>query len=454
MSRRIWVNLAVFAMLFFVLLWWDLNNVLAIDAIKRPYSITAEFATSPGLRAGFGVSYLGVQVGKIGSVHLTGDHVTVKLKLNRGTKLPANLDASVRRKSAVGEPYVDLLPGGTLLYQQGKGPEPVVHQGGPYTKPGDLIRGPDKTGTPLEYSDVFDTIEGLVKAVPVESPDHLDVNTLLKEFATSVDGRTDDFRNIIVNADALTSTIGQNIPLFDQLTDELTTLTHTVTEHAGSLGTSFDNLGALTATLAQQKDHIASLLDHTPTLISDVQNLLNQSGPDIGCLFDEGAQLFGALDTPPILASFGQLVSIAPAALNVVVHVPYQGPDGTYLNGILVLTTEGANLRVYNPRLQIQPPPPIHYCQAAARNGTNGNAAGTAGPGTAPGAAGETNLTAPPAVIPKPKANHEKSSTKQTKGLDFHQYVWPVLIGLLVLAFLGLLTSRPWLWFAAKRQRQ
>ena len=86
--RRVWVNLAVFFGLFAVLANWALRNVLSLDVIERPYSITATFESSPGLRANVEVTYLGVRVGTIDSIHLEPTGVVAAIDIDRGTELP------------------------------------------------------------------------------------------------------------------------------------------------------------------------------------------------------------------------------------------------------------------------------------------------------------------------------------------------------------------------------
>ena len=430
MSRRIWINVSVFALLFFVLLWWDLNNVLRLDAIKRPYHVSADFATSPGLRPGFGVTYLGVSIGHLGSVKVIDSHVRADLKINHGVKLPAQLDARVRRKSAVGEPYVDLTP------------TSGIDPGGARLKAGTNIPL-SRTSTPLEYSEVFDVIDKLVEKLPVD-----DVNRLLKEVAAGVDGRTEDFRTIISSATDFSTTLVKNAPLLDQLAGDLTDLTHTIAQHEGSLGTGFDNVAALAQTLAQQKDSLASLLDKTPPFVQDTQNLLNQSGSDIGCIFEEAGNIWTAIDTPQLVTSFTQLVSLAPATANVLRAIGTQGPDGYYLNGTIVLQLTGPVPRSYNPPLTMPPVPAIKQCSAAIRTGTAGNADGSATGGVAPPGAGAHAVPTP--AIPTPtRPGHEASSNRKTPGMDVGRFVLPVLAitGLLLLA--ALLAWRPWRLLAA-----
>ncbi|NED55982.1 MCE family protein, partial [Micromonospora aurantiaca] len=68
MNRRLTINLAAFGLLAVVMLVWAFNNVIRFDFIDRPYHITVEFESSPGLHPNFEVDYLGLRIGKIDSV--------------------------------------------------------------------------------------------------------------------------------------------------------------------------------------------------------------------------------------------------------------------------------------------------------------------------------------------------------------------------------------------------
>src|SRR5205807_2611919 len=66
--------------------------------------------SSPGLQPNFDVTYLGVAVGKIKSVRLGDRRVIVTLDIDRGIHIPEGTSAAAGRKSAIGEPYIDLEP--------------------------------------------------------------------------------------------------------------------------------------------------------------------------------------------------------------------------------------------------------------------------------------------------------------------------------------------------------
>lgn len=74
------------------------------------YNVTANFVAGGGLYENANVTYRGVTVGRVESVGLSDDGVVAHMRLNSGTKVPANVTATVKSVSAVGEQYVDLVP--------------------------------------------------------------------------------------------------------------------------------------------------------------------------------------------------------------------------------------------------------------------------------------------------------------------------------------------------------
>ncbi|MFD0853320.1 MlaD family protein, partial [Actinomadura adrarensis] len=87
MTPRIVTNLVFFAVLGLVLVIWALSSIISVDAVRRPFVVTADFASSPGLRQDQEVAYLGVRIGSVGDVELRPGHVEVQLKLDRGTRV-------------------------------------------------------------------------------------------------------------------------------------------------------------------------------------------------------------------------------------------------------------------------------------------------------------------------------------------------------------------------------
>jgi phospholipid/cholesterol/gamma-HCH transport system substrate-binding protein len=74
------------------------------------YEVNADFVAGGGLYKNANVTYRGVTVGRVLSVGLTDNGVDADMRLNSNISIPANVTATVKSVSAVGEQYVDLVP--------------------------------------------------------------------------------------------------------------------------------------------------------------------------------------------------------------------------------------------------------------------------------------------------------------------------------------------------------
>ena len=267
MSTRIVVNLVTFAVLAVVMVVWAFNNVVRFDFIDRPYHITVEFASSPGLHPNFEVDYLGLRVGKIDSVRLEKDKVVVRLDIDRGVKIPQGVTAAAARKSAVGEPVVELTPA------PGRADAPPM-------KPGSRIPV-SRTKVPPAYGDLFGAVIDSLKAI-----DPQDARVVTHELAEGWSGREQSLRQIINGGDDLTQTFARNTELLDELTDDLARITRVLNANREELGAGVDDLAALLRALSQVRGQLAELRDRGPGLIGTVNDLLDRTGPDFGCMVD------------------------------------------------------------------------------------------------------------------------------------------------------------------------
>src|SRR4051794_14375945 len=154
-ARTVKIQLAVFAALAVIaLLITGVNYVgLNKDLWSKPFTVKAHFATSGGIFTNAEVTYRGVTVGRVGTLHLTKDGVIVDLKIDKGAKIPARTHAQVEELSAVGEQYVDLRP---------------YTDSGPYLKNGSPITMAN-TSVPVDENTVLVDLNNLVKSVPQDA---------------------------------------------------------------------------------------------------------------------------------------------------------------------------------------------------------------------------------------------------------------------------------------------
>ncbi|GAA3933599.1 hypothetical protein GCM10023085_13580 [Actinomadura viridis] len=328
MTRRLTINLGTFAALAVIMVVWAFNNVVRFDFIDRPYQITVEFESSPGLHPNFEVDYLGVRIGKIDSVRLVRDKVVVKLDIERGVTIPRGVTAAAARKSAVGEPVVELTP-------------PPGRAGGPRLEPGAVIPV-SQTKVPPKYGDLFGAVIQSLKAI---DPD--DARVLTHELSEGLSGREDSLRQVINGGDQLTATFAQNTELLDGLTKDLGRITHVLNQNRGELGSGIDNLAALTAALSQVRGELTQLRDRGPTLLGTVNDLLKRTGPDFECAVGALGDWGITRHNPDVYADLRQTLVVAPELKNVLDNVIGMDQGQPVLNVVFLLTLNTLAAREY-----------------------------------------------------------------------------------------------------------
>ncbi|WP_030169720.1 MCE family protein [Spirillospora albida] len=334
MTRRITINLVAFAALAVLMVVWAFNNVVRFDFIDRPYHITVEFESSPGLHPNFEVDYLGLRIGKIDSVRLEKDKVVVKLDIDSGVKIPQGVTAAAARKSAVGEPVVELTPGpGTV--------------NAPAMKPGARIPV-SQTKVPPKYGDLFGAVIDSLKTINPE-----DAKTVTHELAEGWSGRESSLRQIIAGGDQLTATFAENTEMLDQLTSDLSRITGVLNANRGQLGGGVDNLAAVTASLSQVRGQIAELRDRGPDLLATVNRLLAETTPDFECTVDALGDWGLKRYNPQLLRDLNSTLAKAPQLRTVLNNVIGIDQGQPVLNVVFQVTvTKTATLEYQYPLAQ------------------------------------------------------------------------------------------------------
>lgn len=379
-SRRIYVNLFAFFALFLVLCTWAATKVVSIDAVERPFDVTAYFDEAPGLRANVEVTYLGVRVGQVHAVALGASSAEVSLALRRGTNLPVGVSASVRRKSAAGEPYVALTaPSG---WKPGDGYLP---------DDGSYVIDRAHTTSPLSYGELFSSVDQLLSAV---NPD--DLGTVVGELSTALAGRGDELRTIFGRGADLTTTLAAHADELDQLATQLTALTGTIADKSSTIAESTDDLGVLVSALAASKADINALLDQAPRLGAQVNDLLAASSDDLRCGISAAAGVSSVVAKPTSLSQLVRLLYAAETARVVLPKATIQGPDGPYLAGTFGFAP-GSPASSYDNFIELPQPPPIGECphqgiDSGDSVGDSPSGGGTAGTSTPNG---DDSLAAP-----------------------------------------------------------
>ncbi|MEV2265889.1 MCE family protein [Nonomuraea africana] len=310
MRPRIYLNLAFFALLGVVMTVWAFTTIIKLDVITQPYRVSAEFASSPGLVRGFDVAYLGVRVGRIGDVRLAPGKIVVGLDLDREVRLPRASTAEVRRKSAIGEPYVELSP-------------PATGVGGPSLAPGDVIPL-SRTTVPLDYKKLFAGVGRLLNAVPPQ-----DAKTITHELAVALDGRAPSIRGIIDDAHDLTDTLADNSKTLDELAVQLTRLTGTLAGRREKLAAGITDLATVTGSLRESRKELNAFLDHGPGVFGQIDTLIRTARPGLSCALTAAGLPHKPVFSAETERNVNHMLSVVPTALSLADDISDKRPDGT-----------------------------------------------------------------------------------------------------------------------------
>jgi phospholipid/cholesterol/gamma-HCH transport system substrate-binding protein len=323
------INLVFFVFVFLIMCLWAVQNIVTIDAIDKPYTVTGEFAAASGILPNAEVAYLGVHYGRVPSVERTtgADNcgklagapvlgcVKMTMKLENGKKdIPKEGIARIFRKSAIGEPYIDFNPPA--------GFDPSKAQPTDFLRNGDNVPI-DHTQNPLEFSELLRSAANLLSHVDAQK-----AGSLIHELALGLEGRGDSLRQLTVAADELSATFAQKTDVLDRLATNNTKLTHVLGDHATDFGQALTNLSLLADSLRNANGNTAVLLDEGSQLMGQLADLVDSQKSNLDCILHDLAHVVEATSTPDRIAGDATLLEIGPAAFHLTVTALDPDPNG------------------------------------------------------------------------------------------------------------------------------
>lgn len=361
MRGRIALNLAAFAVVSAIVIGWSFATLFEVDALDDPDFVTVEFESSPGLARGFEVAYLGHAVGSVHSATLRDGYSEIVLRIDKGEGLPEAVDALARRKSAIGEPFVDLAPT--------PGTDPTS---GPRLDDGDRIPLA-RTSSPISYGELFKSVDALLAVI---DPDQ--VGTVVSELAAALDGRGDDLRRIITGSRALTERTVANGDEIDQFLADLGDITGVLADNRDPLTRSIDAFDTVTQVLDETRGPIEQLLQEGPSALQLVLRIIASTDAQLACTVD-GLAVLGPVSADGVAEALGATIADSDTALAVTNAVV--GDDG-YLN-LTLLFSDANEARVYPERRPPPVAPTVEACGDLARRtvGADLGSRAEAGPG-------------------------------------------------------------------------
>jgi phospholipid/cholesterol/gamma-HCH transport system substrate-binding protein len=345
MSRRTLINLIFFNAVFALMLFWAVNNIVTVDRVERPYTITGDFAQAAGVKANAEVTYLGVHYGRVTDVTRTPSGVSVTMKIDRQRDIPAGSIARIFRKSAIGEPYIDFVP-----------PDSYTKGSDDRIEPGDNVPL-SRTTVPLEFSELLRSASGLISSIDPEA-----AGGLIHELAAALDGRGDSLRTLTTSIDRLTASFVEKTDQLDRLAENSTRITSVLSDHRLSLGRSIENLRAVAESLRNADGDTRVLLDLGPDFLGTTADLVADQKRNLDCLLTDLAPVIRTLASSERLEDLALTLQQGPLGFGYAAATVDREADGPWVRVNLLVGAEGENADVYIPKRSLPVVPTVPAC--------------------------------------------------------------------------------------------
>ncbi len=309
-KRKVFINLIAVALLGVVMVAWVLFRLIGSGAVDKPFAVTADFAQSGGVFTDQEVTYRGVLVGSVGDMALNEDGVSIELLIDPEWegRIPADLTARVRSKSAVGEQYVDLVPNRST---------------GSRLSAGDEIPR-SRTRLPVDFQELLKSLDAVLADVPPGR-----TRRLVKNLASGLGGRGDEIATILRSLGTLSDAFASVAPQQQRLLANSTKAGTAFLRTKRNFAAAIKSADKVLAGIGDEPGELRELFRQNDRFARRAITLLDRRGGKIA----EGIRALGdftefQLDNQVDLV---QSLRYVPQFLHAVedAAVPWRDPDGT-----------------------------------------------------------------------------------------------------------------------------
>jgi phospholipid/cholesterol/gamma-HCH transport system substrate-binding protein len=260
-KTKIKVNLIVFVVLAIGLSYAMATQVLTI--LQDRYSVFAIFPDAGGVFTNQEVTYRGVTVGNVGDMEIVEEGVKLELLIEESTRIPKeDTEARVMFKSAVGEQFVDILPGG---------------EGEPFFEDDDVIPI-EQTSIPVSTQELLTTLQNVLAGVPPE-----DLKGAIDALGMGLTGRGPDLATIIESMAELADLFAERAPEVEGILKKGTQVGGAFLDSRRDFARAISELVTVSESLASSTGDLEALMnagnltsDEVVALIRENRTALNQ----------------------------------------------------------------------------------------------------------------------------------------------------------------------------------
>lgn len=280
MNRSIVYRLVALLVVALLGVYYIMFDALGIHLWNQPYTVSVVLPSGGGIYTDASVTYRGVEVGKVSALHLEPNDVRVDLAINHGTRIPADVKASVKELTAAAEQYMDLVP------TPPPGPQTADAT---YLKSGSVITN---VSVPVSIGNLLNTVNSLVNSVHAS-----DLNTVTSALANGLNQAGPDLRAIIDDSQTLIHALNSAVPSTVTLINSGNQVLNTFNNTGPDFNTLAAGLNRLSGTVANANGDVSALMHNGAVATAGLSQLLDaDTTPMVGVIngFSDTAGLANA----------------------------------------------------------------------------------------------------------------------------------------------------------------
>lgn len=239
---------------------------IARVSLEDGWSLTATFDDASGLERGDEVKIAGTPVGRVDELRVVDGRARVRLTVNRSVTLPADSEAAIRWRDAVGRRVVYLIPGTSRAKM----------------KPGAHIT---RTRSVVDANALIEQLAPLTRSV-----DPAQVNRVLVALAQALDGNAGELDRLVVNVEELSSTIAARRASLKQMLADYATVTEIIARRDRQIATAVDDLVELSDAFADNRRLIDQALVELAALANTSDKVLAGNSRELASVISRLAQ--------------------------------------------------------------------------------------------------------------------------------------------------------------------
>lgn len=255
------------------------------------YDVAVDFEDASGLYPRAMVTYRGVEVGTVSALELDGEGARATLELEAGTEIPSDAVAELHSTSAIGEQYVDLVPGDSASH---------LHDG--------AVIPPARTRAMPQISPVLDKLDGLLDSVPTDK-----TRSLLAQLDEGLGGSGEDLGGVIDSTSEIVEAAATELESTASLIATLQPVLATQQSQMGHTRAYSASLARFTDELAAHDADLRALLSGSPQDLRTLRGVVTDVRPQLPKLLKNTTTDTRVLNT--YLANLEQILVVYPATV-------------------------------------------------------------------------------------------------------------------------------------------